>query len=105
MVKYDNKVETLKILDKIIKTVKHEYGFEIYNYKDELHSFNGKPAVEYNDGTKIWYKEWYKKGKLHRLDGPAVEFIEDKCWYYEGKEIKCKSTEEFLKIINLKAFW
>ena len=27
-------------------------------------------------------KYWYKNGKLHRLDGPAVEYINgDKIWY------------------------
>jgi len=59
-------------------------------------------SFEWNDGTK----EWYKEGKLHRVDGPAVEYNDGgKRWYYEGKQIECNSTEEFLKIINLKAFW
>jgi len=32
-------------------------------------------------------------------------FNGNKCWYYEGKKIKCSSTEKFLRIISLKAFW
>jgi len=82
MVKYDGRTETL-------------------NDKGELHSFNNMPAVRYSYGAKYWCKE----GKLHRLDGPAVEYSGGKCWYYEGKLIKCSSTKEFLRIINLKAFW
>lgn len=64
------------------------------------------PAIEYNDGTKKWYKEgllhregdkpaiecgiykiWYKEGKIHRKgDMPAVEYKSGwKMWYKEGK--------------------
>lgn len=36
----------------------------------------------YNSGDKYWYLN----GKLHRLDGPAVEFANgDKHWYLNGK--------------------
>jgi len=95
------------------------------NDKGEPHSFNDKPAVEWDNWIKEWckegrthrdngpavecvdgYKAWYKEGKRHRIDGPAIERSDGtKYWYYEGKLIECKSTEEFLKIINLKAFW
>jgi len=130
-----------------MKTIKHDDRTETLNDKGELHSFNGEPAIEYNNGTKSWLKEgkyhrldgpalecsngskwwykegeihrvcgpaiectyakwWYKEGNMHRLDGPAIVYGDgDKFWYYEGKEIECESTEEFLKIINLKAFW
>ena len=31
-------------------------------------------------------KRWYKNGKLHREDGPALEYISgDKHWYKNGK--------------------
>jgi len=85
-----------------MKTIKYNNRIETRNDEGKLHSFNDKFAIEYNDGTKYWYKE----GKLHRLGGPAKEWNDGvKFWYYEGKEIKCNSTEEFFKIINLKAFW
>lgn len=30
-------------------------------------------------------KEWYLNGKLHREDGPAIEFADgDKYWYLNG---------------------
>jgi len=107
-----------------MKVVKRWNRTEIFNDKDELHSFNDNPAVT-TIGTKQWYKEgkrhrldgpaiisanrykyWYQNGKQHRLDGPAVEIDEYKLWYYKGKLIECNnSTEKFLKIINLKAFW
>jgi len=48
----------------------------------KLHRTDG-PAVEYADGGKHWYQD----GKLHRTDGPAVEYPDgDKYWYIEGEE-------------------
>jgi hypothetical protein len=60
-----------------------------YNEKDQCHRIGG-PAVEWADGTKMWYedgyphrddgpaiewangaKEWFRYGRPHRLDGPA----------------------------------
>ena len=38
-------------------------------------------SVEWPDGAKFWYKE----GKYHRLDGPAIEWADgDKQWLIEG---------------------
>jgi hypothetical protein len=49
--------------------------------KRKLHRLDG-PAVEYNNGNKLWYKN----GKLHREDGPAVEWSNGyKEWYRKGK--------------------
>ena len=48
---------------------------------NKLHREDG-PAVEYPDGTK-W---WYLNGKLHREDGPAVESPDGtKKWYLNNK--------------------
>jgi hypothetical protein len=48
---------------------------------DLLHRLDG-PAVEYLSGTK----RWYQNNQLHRLDGPAIEWIDgDKFWYVNGK--------------------
>jgi hypothetical protein len=54
-------------------------------YKDKamtiFHRTDG-PAVEWDDGSKIWYVD----GKLHRLDGPACEYADgDKEWFFDGK--------------------
>ena len=54
------------------------------NYK--LHREDG-PAIEYADGCK----SWYLNGKRHREDGPAVEYVDgSKGWYLNGEEV----TEE-----------
>lgn len=48
---------------------------------NKLHRTDG-PAVEWNDGSK----EWYMNDKCHRIDGPAQEWNDGtKCWYLNGK--------------------
>ena len=56
-------------------------GSKYWYLNGKLHREDG-PAVEYADGTK----HWYLNGKLHREDGPAVEFADGyKEWYINGK--------------------
>ena len=60
--------------------------------KVTFHRTDG-PAVEWADGTKVWYVE----GKRHRTDGPAIECADgDKVWYVDGKK---HTEEEFNKIV------
>jgi hypothetical protein len=70
-----------------------EYTVKVYDDGGKYWRLNGKlhredgPAVEYADGGK----EWYLKDKLHREDGPAVEYPSgDKYWYLNDKSM----TEE-----------
>ena len=52
-------------------------------------------------------KRWFLNGKLHREDGPAVEYpVGTKLWYLKGKEVswrqvfkKAKTVEQELSII------
>jgi hypothetical protein len=47
----------------------------------KIHREDG-PAVEYVDGSK----EWYLNDKLHREDGPAMEWANgSKSWWLNGK--------------------
>ncbi len=51
------------------------------NNKGEVHKEKG-PAIEYNNGTKCWYKN----GEHHRLDGPAIEHSDGtKYWWLDGR--------------------
>ena len=63
-------------------TVKVDTNGDKYWYQDgKLHRTDG-PAIEYADGDK----HWYQNGKLHRTDGPAAEYTSgDKHWYQNGK--------------------
>ena len=50
-------------------------------YKDGKRHREDGPAVEWESG----YKEWYLEGKLHREDGPAIEDPNGtKSWYLDG---------------------
>ena len=56
-------------------------GSKSWYLNDKLHREDG-PAIEYADGNKFWFLN----GKYHREDGPALECANgDKCWYLNGK--------------------
>jgi hypothetical protein len=64
-----------------------EYTVKVYDNRTEwflngkLHREDG-PAVEYVNGDKYWYLN----GKLHREDGPAIERANGyKAWCLNGK--------------------
>ena len=76
------------------------------NALGQLHRVCG-PAVEYTDGTYMWYQngqrhrvggpavgrpdgysDWYQNGHRHRVDGPAVEWPSGyRAWYINGKQL------------------
>lgn len=66
---------------------------EWYNKDKKLHRDDG-PAVEFFDG----YKAWWVNGELHREDGPAIVYSNGRCsWWLNGKEVK---KEKFIKLGN-----
>jgi hypothetical protein len=68
-------------MEKEIKIVTDEDGTLRYYLNGKLHREDG-PAIEYGNGDKFWYIN----GKRHREDGPAVEYDNgDKYWYINGK--------------------
>jgi hypothetical protein len=51
------------------------------NLQNKLHRLDG-PAVEWSDGTK----EWWVNGERHRIDGPAIEWSDGaKAWHVDGE--------------------
>ncbi len=80
-------MNTIKLKDeenipnKFTGIVEWEHGTKQWYKEGSFHRLNA-PAVEFADGTKYWYKE----GKPHREDGPAIEYPNgEKHWYKEGK--------------------
>jgi hypothetical protein len=56
-------------------------GTKLWYLNGKLHRLDG-PAMEWADGTK----SWYLNGKCHRVDGPAVEGADGtKLWYLNGQ--------------------
>ena len=67
----------------------NKYGDKFWrNKKGKLHCIDG-PAVEYWNGDKVWYQN----GKRHRIDGPAAEHSNGKkLWYIRNKYFKTKDA-------------
>jgi len=66
-------------------------GSKYWYLNNKLHREDG-PAIEWVDGSK----EWYLNGVRHREDGPACEYADgDKEWYLNGKRL---TEEEFLQM-------
>jgi hypothetical protein len=50
-------------------------------------------------------KQWVKDGRLHRLDGPAIELINgSKIWYIEGKRHRVDGPA-YEDVRNNKGWW
>lgn len=62
--------------------IQTDYYGTYYTLNEKLHRDDG-PAIEYRSGEN----HYYKHGNLHRLDGPAIDSSEVKDWYYEGKHV------------------
>ena len=82
----DDKIYTCEEFYKLPKDkqngcVEYDDGDKCWFKEGKLHRDDG-PAIERDNGDK----EWCKEGKLHREDGPAIEFADgSKEWYKEGK--------------------
>jgi len=58
-----------------------EYGDKYWWVNGRLHRLDG-PSIEYINGAK----EWWVNGELHRIDGPAIEWVNGtNIWYVNGE--------------------
>ena len=66
----------------------------IHWYKEGKRHRDDGPAINYANGDKYWYKE----GKRHREDGPAVEYPDGEIQYWLNDEYY--SYTEWYAIVN-----
>ena len=82
-----------------------EYTVKVFGNGNKYWYLNGKlhredgPAIEYADGTK----HWFLNGKRHREGGPAIEYVNGtKYWFLHGEEV---TEQEVMKssgkIVNI----
>lgn len=61
-----------------------------YDHSNRCHREDG-PAIVYHEAVAVWGvkagdKDWYQRGKRHRLDGPAKERVDgEHGWYIEDQ--------------------
>jgi hypothetical protein len=83
---------------KYIVTV-DQWGTEWRNEAGKLHRLDG-PAIEQANGAKSWFVD----GKLHRLDGAAIEWSNgDKEWWIEGAKYTEKQFNKKVKQLQNKS--
>ena len=92
MYKLHTITESNRIPENFTGIVESSNGSKHWYSEGKIHRIDG-PAIEYDNGTKYWYFE----GKIHRIDGPAVEWANgEKYWWFEGKEV---TKQEHKKLI------
>ena len=88
--------------DESYLTIDHRYGTKFWkNKKKQFHKLDG-PAIEWLNGEK----EWWRSGMRHREDGPAFIFpngggVGCKKWYLNGCFYKTK--EEYFNALSDEA--
>jgi hypothetical protein len=71
----------------------YDNGDKYWHLNGKLHREDG-PAVEWSNGEKAWYLN----GKLHREDGPAIERSNGyKAWYLNNEHL---TEEEHKEAMN-----
>ena len=71
------------MIDYTVKVYSDGSGSNFWYLNDKLHREDG-PAIEWANGIKFWYLN----DKRHREDGPAIEYADgDKSWYLNGIKI------------------
>jgi len=73
-----------------------------YNEKGELHRDGDKPAIEWIDGDKTWFKN----GKLHRdRDKPAIEIANGGKYWYQNGELHRNGDKPAIECANGRKEW
>ena len=76
-------------------------GNKQWSLNKKIHREDG-PAIEFASGSKVWYLN----GKRHREDGPAVERVSgNKYWYLNGKEVNPETIVDLWLAKNIYCFY
>ena len=82
------------IPDNFTGIVEYEDGDKKEWYKEGKYHREDGPAIEHENGSK----EWWFEDKIHRIDGPAVEYSDEtKGWWIDGIHYAERNLEYFCK--------
>ena len=70
-----------------------------------LHSYDDHPAFINNKNERTLFKSWWYKSKLHREEGPAIEFYKDNKlagaeYWIDNKELSKTLYDKILKEVD-----
>jgi hypothetical protein len=84
--------------EELTLTIDRRYGTKFWkNKKKQLHKLDG-PAIEWLNGEK----EWWRNGMRHREDGPAFIYANgDKEWWIN--HVNFKTKEEYFDALSDEA--
>ena len=81
----------------------NEFGTKRYYINNKLHREDG-PAIEYANDDKFWYKN----GMMHREDGPAIVYSSGTIqWYFHDiyySSNDCFTNESWKRFIKTLIF-
>ena len=76
-----------------------DYNVTRFWYKNGKKHREDGPAIENSDGTKYWMVN----GLCHRIDGPAAEYHSGiKYWYVNGEKVTEQQCKLLYDIMRLK---
>jgi hypothetical protein len=87
--------------EKFTGFVLDQNGFLAHYVDGLLHHDNDEPAVT---REKFQFKAFYKKGKLHRDNGPAIIHFEYRAYYVEGLRHRLEGPAVYYTG-GLKEYW
>ena len=93
------KILSLPTLEDYDRMETDKNGTKRYYLGDKLHRLDG-PAIEYADGTK----HWYINGEKHRVDGPAIERPDGKKYWYKNGALH-RLDGPAVEEVNGDKFW
>ena len=116
-------MKQLYLDEELFKGTEEEFFLSVIKYYCAKWRLNAKiekqhgPTVIFNNNIESWfleeephrfvkpslfceneYEAWHQFGKLHRIDGPAVNWYGEKKWYQNGVNIT--EYAEFFPVVN-----
>ena len=102
MIVMNNIYITIYTRDAKLEYTKDDY-YKLFFGADHYLDRKDGPALEWFDGSKHWYVD----GRLHRLDGPAIENVDhnlrdsfNRRWYIDGVQWNRRDYRDLIREVK-----